>query len=143
MKGHIDIRVLGDDKLAKKIAKLDRVAAGKIVRPGMRAAAQMVLPYVKAAVPEKTGNLKRSIKVKADKRKWARSKATGVNIQTGTREQLGIAADDKYYYPAAVEYGHGNVPARSYLRGPMDQHREAAKLRAARVMKIRLYGVVK
>ncbi len=49
------------------------------------------------------------------------------------RASLGIAPDDKYYYPAHVEYGHplvrggrivGHVPPKSYIRSTVNANED-------------------
>ena len=113
----LDISVLGDKALSRKLKKLPGVAQGKVVRPAMRAAAkEIVLPAIRAEIHDVTGNLSRNLMIRA-----AKSKAfTGVLVMPGTREKMGIPNDDPYYYPSAVEFGHGNVPAHPFLRPGMD-----------------------
>ncbi len=39
-----------------------------------------------------------------------------------TRAEFGIDPKAKYYYPTALEYGHGNVAPRPFLRNAIDKH---------------------
>ena len=43
-----------------------------------------------------------------------------MKVQTPTREQLGIPEDASHYYPAVLEYGTSEIPARSYMRNARD-----------------------
>lgn len=105
--------VLGVPELDKRLDELERGAAMKVVRPALRAGMKAVLPFVLALVPQLTGNLARSIKLRALKRKKGR---VGIEIVTGTRDQLGIPADSPWYYPAHVELGTEHAPATSFMR---------------------------
>ena len=124
--GGFGILLFGDLELQKQLEALPKVMQGKVVRPAMRKAAkQVVMPAIKARIHDVSGDLRASLKVKAPKKSFGES-GTGVVIRTGTREELHIRADDPYYYPASVEYGHGDVPAHSFLRSGMDATRDVA-----------------
>ncbi len=45
----------------------------------------------------------------------------------------------RYYYPSAVEYGHGNVPAYPYMRPAFDEKKNAAK----KAVRDRINAVIK
>lgn len=124
MPNMIDIRLLGAKDLQRKLNRLELKTGKKIVRRALRKGGRPVLATAIAGCPVKTGRLKKSLVLKA--RKPHRG-YFGVEVRTGTREELGIAPDDKSFYPASVEYGHGNVPAHPYLRPAMDANRERAK----------------
>ncbi len=118
----IDISLMGDRKLQRKLKRLPIVVQRKIVRHALREAARPVLATAKALVPVDTGRLKKSLKIRsAGKRGQA-----GIVVRTGTRAELGIPEDAKYFYPAALEFGHGNVPAYPFLRPALDQNRPRA-----------------
>ncbi len=119
----IDIRMVGDVRLQKKMGRLTGKDQKKIVRKALRLAAKVVLPVAKALVPVRRRKLKDSLKIKALKAKRGKF---GVVIRTGTREELGIPSGDRYYYPAAVELSTKNVPARSFLRASLKQKRREA-----------------
>ena len=120
----VDIRLLGDKRLQAKLGKLVGPLQRKIVAKACMAAGQPVLEAARRMVPVKTGKLKGSLVLK----KYSGKRGSfGADIATGTREELGIAPDDKFFYPAAVEFGHGNVPAHSFLRAGIDSQRGTAK----------------
>jgi len=117
-KGPIDISFLGDRELEKKLRKLgDPRTQASAARSALRDGAKVVLGESQRLVPVRTGRLKESLKVRAFSAGSRKKRGEfGREVRTGTREELGIAPDDPGYYPAAVEFGHGNVPPRSYLR---------------------------
>ena len=120
---HVDISVFGDKQLQRALKALPINVEKKVVRQALRKAAKPVLDTAKSLVPVKTGALKKSLKLRA-LRKQKRGQF-GVQVMTGTREQLGIAADDPYYYPMAVEVGTAKAPAHPFMRPALDQNREA------------------
>ncbi len=76
----------------------------------------------------RVGTLRKSLKVRTRKRRKRQPDVFGIEVQTGTREQLGIKADAPGYYPLAVEYGYHRVDGtwiapRSYLRAAIDATR--------------------
>jgi HK97 gp10 family phage protein len=111
--GGYDISLLGFGHLLDSFSKLDTAIQGKILRVALRAGGNWVLKESKRLCPIRSGKLKRSLKLRAMKRRRGR---VGYRIMTGTREELGISEDDKGYYPAMVELGTRKMPAKSYLR---------------------------
>lgn len=134
----VDITMLGDKKLSRKLARLPVAMQRKVVRPSLRAGAKPMLASAKQNCPVKTGKLKKSLKLRALK---ARRGNFGVMVRTGTREDLGIPADAKGYYPIAVEFGHGGpqpAPAHPYIRPAFDTNKERAKRIIAREIGMRI-----
>ena len=112
MSSFVSISVLGDKKLQKKLKQLDIKLQKKIVRNAINRAILPVRNKAKALAPVDSGLLKRSIKRKTGVKKGiARAR-----IITGTRFDLNIPFDAKGYYPAAIEYGTQDQPARSFMR---------------------------
>jgi len=69
----------------------------------------------------KSGKLKASIKrINRTRRGISRSK-----IVTGGRTELGIPADAKGYYPAAIEYGSRNQAAKPFMRKALSDLKES------------------
>lgn len=99
----ITIEVLGSKELSEAFGKLDRKAQEKLIFPGLERGAQVVLMYARQKAPVRTGKLRNTMFTKKGRK--SRKKGIAWLVSTGTREQLGIDADDKYYYPAVVEYG--------------------------------------
>lgn len=119
----IDVMVFGDKQLQRRLSNLILKLQRKVVRKSLREAARPIHAASKAKCPVLTGRLRKSIKLRAMRRARGRF---GMRIITGTREELGIPADEPYYYPAAVETGHGNVPAYPFLRPALHENRGKA-----------------
>ncbi len=115
----IEISIGGGRELARAMRELPRVAGTRVVRKAITKAMRPVRREVLARTPVLTGALKRGIKTRAFKAA-RRSFIIGRVLLFPTREDLGIAADDPYYYPAAVEYGHDSVEGVNFLRGGFD-----------------------
>lgn len=123
----ISIEVLGDKALQRKLRALPIAMEKKIVRKALREAGRPILASAKALVPVRTGALKKSLRLRALKRSRG---SFGVQVRTGTREELGIPADAPYYYPMAVEVGTGHAPAHPYMR-PALKSNEGKSIRIA------------
>lgn len=105
----------GGKELERQLHGFKATFAKKVVTKAARSAAKPILAKAKALCPVKTGNLKKSLKLRAVRSN--RSGYAGVWIAPGTREELGIHKDDPYYYPSAVEFGRrpagGGVAGKS------------------------------
>ena len=111
----------GERRVQRKFRSLERKTAKKLVRQSLRDGGRVVLAEAKNLAPVATGALRDSIKLRALKQKGS----FGVQVQTGTRSELGIDPGDEYYYPAAVEFGHPapgreQAPAHPFLRPALD-----------------------
>lgn len=109
-----DLRLLGDKKTQRKFNKLEKRFQVKALREAGKAALRPVAALAKTRVPVASGRLKASIKVATFSEH--RGRTIGAAVITGTRKQLHIAADDKYYYPFAIEYGSKKRAPDSFLR---------------------------
>lgn len=121
----VDISMVGDKELERMFRDLPVKLQTKVVRQANTKAIRPILRSVKARVPVLTGVLKRGLKSRAMKRK-RRNSPIGRFLLLPLRADLGIKADDPYYYPAAVEYGHDNVAAVRFLRDGFDAAEEEA-----------------
>ena len=117
MPDFIDISMVGEKELQKKLSKHDLKQQKKIVRSSEAKAMLPVRNKANALCPTDTGKLKSTIKRKNKTRRGiSRSK-----IVTGKRSELGIPPGTKGYYPAAIEYGYTMkngkfIPAKSFMR---------------------------
>lgn len=119
MSDFVDISFTGDKALQRKLSRVVLQAQRKIVRAAMRKAMKSVKDRAQALVPVDTGELRNSI------RQFSRTKR-GISrayVATGTREELGIPADEKGFYPAVIEYGTRTRPAHSFLRRALQEKR--------------------
>ena len=90
----------------KQLADLDKRTRNQIFSRAARNACKMLAADVKTRIPVETGALKKSVKVRAGKRK--RDTIRMLVIITGGPDEVGV--------PAHVEYGTANMPARPFLR---------------------------
>jgi HK97 gp10 family phage protein len=129
-KAFIDITMLGDKELEKALAAIDEKMQKKLMQNALREGAKIIAEEAKVRAPKRTGMLKRSIKVRALHQK--KRGTLGVQVQTGTRRELGISEQAYGYYPAALEYGWRmkrsgeHVPAKPYMRPALDTKRGQA-----------------
>ncbi len=146
-KGALVVRFEGATELEAAFNALALGAQKKVFRPALRAGGKVILTAVKARVPRKTGNLRRSLKLRASRRSRKRigvavfvdktvlaPRKAPKNPRPGAREG---------WHPAHVELGYVrktkggtfHIPPRSYLRAGFDAVKEqatAAALTAAR-----------
>lgn len=116
-----DISLLGDEALKKAFRELSVIDQRGAFRKSMRVAFKPVLSSAKSNAPVSSGNLKKHLKLRAVKRN---RRIAGVVVRTGTREEMGIPANAKWYYPAHVELGHSNVAPVPYLRNAFDSNKD-------------------
>ena len=131
----VDIRLIGDKRLIRALKKLPGVAQKKAVRPGLRRSAKRLKAHVVTNLSGDPVGIESGRWVAATIatpiRAMKRSRvALGVGFAMPTREELGIDPKDKWYYPAAVEYGtteraggRGSVPELRPIRSAVDDHR--------------------
>ncbi len=125
----VDISVLGDKELERKLKRLAGAAQRKVVRQALRANAkrthQRILGKIQGdPIKSRTGRLLaawKATKPKAGKRSRSRLQ---VVVPLPDRSVLGLT-DDQGYYPTALEYGRrdGSMPARPYIRPAVDEKR--------------------
>lgn len=147
----VDISLLGDAELSRDLARIESAIQRKIVKKATTRAANVILKSVKQHVPggnqarrptardeggrflagapkrvSRSALLRKGIVSRAIKRS---RRFMGRIIRLPTREELGIPASAKHYWPAAWEFGHkivrggkvvGQVPPYSYLRAGFD-----------------------
>lgn len=120
----VDISVLGDKEVARALAKLPDKYEGKAVRPALRGSAKRLKVNVAQAysgiiIGVRTGRTLAGFiahKVKALPRQ---SGWMGAAFDFPTREELGISPDDKWFYPAVLEYGSPDDPERYPAYAPI------------------------
>lgn len=130
------VQLTGDVHLSKVLETMKRGEQGRVVRPALRAGAKIVQKEVERTTPVRTGRLKRGrVKVRAMKR--SRRRLAGINVQLPDRQTLGIPSDDRWYYPAIVEYmpGHGWV-RRAAETKESEVGREVVKVMRDKIMEL-------
>ena len=117
-----DISVLGDRRLSKDFERLGEDMGRVIADRALEDGGKVIFAAVRGLVRVRTGRLRKGLKLKLIRTR----RVTGWRIETPTRRALRIPASAKHYYPAALEYGHGNVPAHSFMRAGFDNAEERA-----------------
>lgn len=126
----VSIAFLGDKDLQRQLNRLEKRSATKVVTQALRASAKrtktrLIQNLSGDPVGVRTGELRRAFqgaKIRAGKR---RRGLIRLGIVVPSRDELGISASDPHFYPYAVEYGHGAVQARPYIRPAVDEHYDA------------------
>lgn len=114
--------ISGGDLLARKLEALPVKTAKKILGRALRDGAKIVQAEMKARAPVRTGRMRKSITVRAQRR--TRRAEIGMNVQLDTRRHPDLitttAEGKRYFYPAVVEYGARGRPARPFMRPAFD-----------------------
>ncbi|HEB79291.1 MAG TPA: hypothetical protein ENI79_02300 [Rhodospirillales bacterium] len=123
----IDISLLGDKAIEKRLAKLPERIQRKAVRQTMRATLKNVHKRLDrnlsgGLLQEDSGAYRRAMraqKIKSGKR--SRSRLT-LGVALPTREEMGIDPKDTHYYPAVLEYGAPGHQAYAPIRRAVDDY---------------------
>lgn len=121
----LQMSMVGDAHLRRMFKELPKRVQNKVVRGAIRKAGKLFLSEAKARAPRLTGKTQRYLKLRV---RPTRNKAYyRMRVMTGTREELGIAPTDKYYYPSAVEFGHDRAPPHPFMRPAFDTKADEAE----------------
>lgn len=113
----VDISILGIPELQRKLLELPLKVQKKVVRQALRKQGKYVQAEAKARVAVgESGDLKRTIKVRAMKRRKARPKEFGISVQIGTGLQEGRGT--------FTELGTSRQAAQPSLRPALAENRE-------------------
>jgi HK97 gp10 family phage protein len=126
VKGRVTLE--GGAALERKLKALDDKVSKKIVTKALRAGAKIILTAAKTAAPKRLGLLKKSLKVRAAKRKKGNIRFV---VQTAYGDFKG-----ETFYSAFLEYGHlaGSrklesrqpVPAQPFLGPAFESKKDEA-----------------
>lgn len=126
----IDVRVLGVQGLQQKLNRLPGVVARKVVVSALRKSTKRIHGYVLANIARllasHTGTYARAwaaAKVRAGKHPRGMIR---IGLRYPDRDELGIAPDDPYFYPFAIEYGHAAAGSGTYAGGGGKRVRKTA-----------------
>lgn len=122
-KGIAKLELKGFEEVTRVFETLEPKLQKKALRPALRAGAKVIQKDAKRRAHKRSGLNARWIKVKSLKRS---RKSIGVSIQTGTREQLGIPASDRGYYPFSEEFGTRTNAPHPYMKPALVTKREEA-----------------
>ena len=125
-KGGFDISIIGMPELERLFKTLPATVQGKALRPALREAAKDLRGQLKLIPYRKSGRLAASFTIRAMKRSRT---GIGIDVNTGTREQLGIPASRKDggprgYYPAALEWGRKPNAKKRHNKASRGKFRE-------------------
>lgn len=123
------VQIIGAEEVMRKLAQLPAKLQKKHIRKAIRNGGKKVLRKAKELVPYDTSghqlsredgkkrakHLRDTLKLRVAKNHGRRGQIS-MKISTGTREELGIPADEKGYYPAALEYGGLAWQPMPYMR---------------------------
>lgn len=123
----IDIRAIGFDHLEKKLHKLVDKTQKKIVSGALRKEStrtkRRIVANIKGQDLIKTGNMLTAFKGAKVKTAKGSRNFIRIGVENPTRDALGIAPDDPYYYPYSVEFGHGSVEPKPFIRPAVDENK--------------------
>ena len=133
------IQLSGMDDILRAFKRLGEKEGKKIVRKATRNGTKIIAKEIKARAPEDTGTLKRSITVRArrKRRKNEISFSTFfntakfpqlLNFSLGSKSDIGTRkfSGQRYFYPAALEYGTNRMNARPFVRPAWDSKKRVA-----------------
>lgn len=128
MAAAVDITLLGQKQLERKLELLAAKTQKTIVRRAVRASAKRTLAEIvhniQSAQLVDSGRLlaafqKAKVLQAANKRDLIR-----IGPAWPTRAELGIDPKDKGYYPFSLEFGHPNAAAVPFIRPAVDENRQ-------------------
>jgi HK97 gp10 family phage protein len=109
----------GFDNLRKAFERLGRTESRKRVSRALREASKLILDRAIENAPEKTGELKDSLTIKAMRRKKGR---VGFRVTCGEGWFKG-----RTFYGAFQEFGTSHQPARPFIRPAYDTEKSACE----------------
>ena len=116
---YMNIKIEGAKELERKLVSMEPKLARKHVMRTLRMAARPILTRAKALVPVETGALKKSLKIRALKK---RKHSHGVMVATSK----GWFAGDEFY-GAFVEFGTNRTPSHPFVRPAFDAEKKNAE----------------
>jgi len=117
------VRIDGLADLERRLeAVANNVGRDKAVRSALMAAATPIAKAAIAKAPERTGQLRKSIK-----------KRSRVNKSTG-RVAVFVGVNRKGFFGMHIEFGTKTAPARPFLRPAFDENAQEAVLRFKRFL---------
>lgn len=120
------VEVLNLQSVSRMLDQLGKKEADKVIRKALRLGAKDMLAATKRLAPVDTGLLKKSLTVRALKRKRGR---IGFRIGYKNVEQIATVTKEgtRHFYPAVVEYGSSKQTPHPFMRPAFDQNKEASK----------------
>lgn len=124
----VDISMTGDLELTKKLHKLPDRLQKKIVKAAFRKEARKIRQRIVDNIDRldliDTGDMRQAFRGAKVKSATKSRRLIRIGTEFPTREELGIAPNDKNFYPAAVEYGHPGAAPKPFIRPAIDDHKD-------------------
>jgi len=105
----IEMSLSGGKECLAMLQRIPAKDAKRAIRKGTRKGARFLLAAARERAPVNTGLLRRKLTIKGLRRK----NQLGSMVVGGTREQMGIDAKSRGYYPAVKEYGSRKTNQRA------------------------------
>lgn len=137
------VEVLGLEELKKSLHLLSKTGAKRAIRKAMRAGTNKMLAATKENAPVDTGLMKKSLVVRALKRKRGRigfrigfknvhellAKSNNTTVEEEAKAKLSshIKGKKRHFYPAVVEYGSQNHEPNPFMRSAFERHKDESK----------------
>lgn len=120
------VTIVGTNPLIAKLNKLPNAVQKRVLRPALRKGARLIQKAAQGGAPVDTGLMRRSLTVKAMKTKKNRigSMVMYRNVDLLLRFSK---AGKRYFYPAAVEYGHSGHDGTHFIREAFDSKQASAE----------------
>ena len=124
----LTITLEGAENLERALDVMEAKVAKKITKRAMREGAKVVLRQAKANAPVDTGNMKRSMTVRAAAKRKRGEASFNVMFNTKKYPDLVTTTADgkRYFYPTVVEYGTSTRPGNGFMRRAWDSQKAAA-----------------
>jgi len=125
----VDISMIGDEVLQRRLSNLVGKTQKKIVRQALRKEAKETKKRIVSNI-KILGLIDSGTMLQAYQNTKVRSTSKRNFIRLGPenpkRDELGIRANDKYYYPYAVEFGHAGAKAHPFIRPAVDEYKTSS-----------------
>lgn len=122
----VKFEIKGLKETLKNLKELEPKVQKKVVRKALREGTKIVAAEMKGEAPVETGQLKRSIKIKAGKRK---KNSLSVKVETD-KENF-----PDQYYSAFVEFGTSKQPAQHFMENAFKSKEDEARARMVEALK--------
>lgn len=138
------VSIEGMQELMRSSRAVDE-AVRRILGEAVKAGADIVAQDARARAPVDTGALRRGIKAEItwDKNKSKAFAGAGMDKDMNDTFVKYSSNGKRYYYPASIEYGTKNAPARPFLRPALEHNKARVKQEVTDRIKRAMEGAVK
>ena len=114
------VKLIGDKRLARKFKNMEPKLQKKILRSSLRKAARPIQQAAKQNVPVQSGDLRRSIKIRAAKRSRRTRNQVGIRISTNSGDNL---FQGQTFYGGFLEFGTSRIAPVAFMKRAFDETR--------------------